>query len=477
MDGFEIADWLYWLTVVIYVITIVGTVIVVISENRNPLKSIAWIFVLLFFPVGGLIFYIFLGRDFRKQRMISRKSLKKINRYSFTHQTHPHSLNLPLSSERQIDLLFNVNQAKLYSGNRVELFTDGKSFFDSLLAEIENARKFIHLEFYIFQDDTLGKQVKELLFKKVEEGVEVRVIYDDVGCWSVKNRFFREMQKGGIQVSPFLEVRFPAFANKINYRNHRKIVVIDGEVGYIGGMNIADRYRDGLSWGIWRDTQMRIDGPAVQGLQTAFSVDWYFTDKELLWDEYYFPPVEDKGDVSLQVVTSGPIGEWKELMLAIFKVISTAKHYVYIQTPYFLPTDALLLAMQAAALANVDVRLMLPIRSDSRLVHIGSCSYVSSMLKAGVKVYFYEPGFLHAKMVAVDDEYCTVGSTNMDFRSFEHNFESNAFVYDSKVTRHMKQVFLKDQQKCKRMTLREWRSRPFRQRALESIIRLFSPML
>lgn len=477
MDGFEITDWLYLLMIIIYVITIFGTVIVVISENRNPLKSIAWIVVLLFFPIGGLLFYIFLGRDFRKQRMISRKSLKKINRYSFTHQTHPRSLNLPLGSEQEIELLFNVNQAKLYSGNRIEIFTDGRGFFDSLLEELAKARKFIHLEFYIFQNDVLGNCVKDLLLQKVREGVEVRVIYDDVGCWSVNNRFFQEMKEGGVQVSAFLEVRFPAFANKINYRNHRKIVVIDGETGYIGGMNIADRYRDGLPWGNWRDTQIRIDGPAVHGLQTAFSVDWYFTDKELLWDAFYFPPVANMGNVSMQIVTSGPIGEWKELMLAIFKAISMAKRYVYIQTPYFLPTEVLLLALQSAALANVDVRLMIPIRSDSHLVQIGSYSYVRSMLKAGVKVYFYQPGFLHAKMVAVDDEYCTVGSTNMDFRSFEHNFEANAFIYDAQITRRLKDIFLHDQQKCKRMTLREWRNRPLRQRAFESVIRLFSPML
>ncbi|MEG0949029.1 MAG: cardiolipin synthase [Bacteroidales bacterium] len=477
MDGFEITDWIYYLMIIIYVITIMGTVVVVISENRNPLKSIAWIVVLLFFPVGGLIFYIFLGRDFRKQRMISRKSLKKINRYSFTHQTHPSLLNLPVASSQEVELLYNVNHAKLYAGNEIEIFTQGKPFFESLFQELEKATKFIHLEFYIFQNDTLGNRMKDLLIRKVSEGVEVRVIYDDVGCWSVKNIFFQEMKAAGIQVSAFLEVRFPAFANKINYRNHRKIVVIDGVTGYIGGMNIADRYQDGLPWGIWRDTQIRIDGPAVQGLQTAFSVDWYFTDKQLLWDSRYFPEVQNCGSVSVQIATSGPIGEWKELMLGIFKAISIAKQYVYIQTPYFLPTDALMLAMQAAALSNVDVRLMIPIRSDTHLVQIGTYSYVRSMLKAGVKVYFYEPGFLHAKMIAIDDEFCTVGSTNMDFRSFEHNFEGNAFIYDRQVTRQMKNIFLRDQQNCKRMTLREWNSRPIRQKAFESVIRLFSPML
>ena len=477
MLGFVLSDWLYYLIWVLYMITVFGTVVVVISENRNPLKSIAWIVVLLFFPVGGLIFYIFLGRDFRKQRMISRKSLKKINQYSFTHQTDPGMLQLPLSAEQEVRLLYNLSQSKLYSGNRVEIFTRGDSFFDSLFEQIEKAQKFIHLEFYIFQDDEIGCRLKALLIKKQHQGVEVRVIYDDVGSWSVKNRFFDEMRAEGIQVNAFFKVRFPAFANKINYRNHRKIIVIDGLVGYIGGMNVADRYLHGLEWGIWRDTQMLIQGPGVQGLQTAFSVDWYFTDRQLLWDARYFPQSKNAGNVSLQIATSGPIGEWKEIMLAIFKAISNAKKYVYIQTPYFLPTDVLLLAIQSAALSSVDVRLMLPERSDSYIVQIGSYSYIRSMLKAGVKVYFYKPGFLHAKMVAVDDEFCTVGSANMDFRSFEHNFESNAFIYDPATTRKLRNIFLKDQSHSRRVTIIEWRHRPLRQRTFESIIRLFSPML
>ncbi|MGL4292813.1 MAG: cardiolipin synthase [Bacteroidales bacterium] len=477
MDGFDITDWLYYLLTVIYMITILGTVIVVISENRNPVKSIAWIVVLLFFPIGGLIFYIFLGRDFRKQRMISRKSLKKIHQHTLSHPVNPHTVGLPAASEQLVELLYNLNQAKFYTGNHVDLFTRGDQFFHSLFIELEKATRFIHLEFYIFQNDQIGNRLKDLLIRKVAEGVEVRVIYDDVGCWSVKNHFFDEMRKGGVQVNAFLEVRFPVFANKINYRNHRKIVIIDGRVGYIGGMNIADRYEQGLAWGIWRDTHMLIEGPAVQGLQTAFSVDWYFTDKQLLWDARYFPKTEPKGDISMQIATSGPIGEWKEIMLGIYKAISVARQYVYIQTPYFLPTEPLLLALQSAALANVDVRLMIPKHSDSRLVQVGSFSYIRSMLKAGVKVYLYEPGFLHAKMVAVDDEFCTVGSANMDFRSFEHNFEANAFLYDKHTTRQMKTIFLKDQQQSRRVTIREWRNRPLRQKAFESIIRLFSPML
>lgn len=477
MNHIELTNWIFYIFLTIYIVTVLGTVIVVISENRNPLKSIAWIVVLLFFPIGGLIFYFFLGQDFRKQRMISRKSMKKINKHSHCHEPKPDISRLSASSAQEVLLLYHINYAKLHHGNAVEIFTEGGAMFQSLLENIEKAKHFVHLEFYIFSDDKLGHELKELLCRKVKEGVEVRLIYDDVGCWGVENRFFEQMQEQGVEVQSFLKVHFPAFANKLNYRNHRKIVIIDGEIGYIGGMNVADRYREGLDWGVWRDTHILIKGPGVNALQCAYSVDWYFMERKLLWDAKYFPKVEVAGDVSLQIATSGPIGEWKEIMLGIFKAIANAKKYVYIQTPYFLPTEALLQVLQCAALSNVDVRLMLPSRSDSKMVQMGGHSFVLAMLKAGVKVYFYLPGFLHSKMVVIDDELFTVGSANMDFRSFEHNFEANAFIYHARLTAEMKNTFLRDQKQSIRVNIREWRSRPLRQKAMESFARLFSPML
>ncbi len=477
METIDIATWLYNLLFVIYVVTIIGTVVVVLSENRNPLKSIAWVIVLLFLPIVGLIFYFFLGRDFRRMRLISRKSYKRINQYTHAHQESKRLLRLSSLSDNEVNLIYQVNHAKLFVGNSVEVLTTGSDFFSSLFEVIRGAQSFIHLQFYIIERDKIGAELIELLIAKVCQGVEVRVIYDDVGSWGLKAADIEYMRENGIEVMGFLEVRFPAFADKINYRNHRKLVVVDGKVGYIGGMNVADRYLRGVEWGIWRDTQLRIEGPAVQGLQASFSTDWYFCTRRLLWDAHYFPLNMIKGDVAMQIVTSGPVGQWREIMIAIFKAISVAQRYVYIQTPYFLPTESFLLAFQAAALSNVDVRLMLPARSDSYMVHIGSCSYIDAVLKAGVKVYQYQPGFLHAKMVIIDDEISTVGSANMDFRSFEHNFEANAFMYDPAMAKKLKGVFLRDQQSCKRLTLRKWRSRPLRQKALESVVRLFSPLL
>ena len=332
-------------------------------------------------------------------------------------------------------------------------------------------------QYYIFEDDKLGNRVKEVLLRCARRGIQIRILYDDVGCWSVKKRFFKEMQDAGIAVRPFLEITFPQLASRINYRNHRKITVIDGKIGYIGGMNIADRYVEGTKWGTWRDTHLRIEGPAVRGLQLLFAVDWSYECKEVLSDSRFFPPVADKGKSGIQIAPGGPIGEWSNIAMLFLKAITNAKKNVYIQTPYFLPTESLVKALQTAALAKVDVRLMIPERSDSTVLRFASFSYITEMLRAGVKVYFYQPGILHSKTIIIDDELCSVGSTNFDFRSFEHNFEANAFIYDREVNSEMKRIFLEDQQQCRRIIQHYWRHRPLYQKGIESIMRLLSPVL
>lgn len=316
------------------------------------------------------------------------------------------------------------------------------------------------MEFYIFEDDAIGRLVRDVLMEKARAGVEVRVIYDDVGCWHVPHRFFEEMREAGIEVRSFLKVRFPLFTSKVNYRNHRKIVVIDGRIGFVGGMNLAERYMRGFSWGIWRDTHLLLEGKAVHGLQTAFLLDWYFVDRTLITSARYFPKIENCGTSLAQIVTSEPVGPWKDIMQGLVMSISAAKKYFYIQTPYFLPTEAVLVAMQTAALSGIDVRLMLPMRADNRLTHLGSCSYLADVLYSGVKVYFYKKGFLHSKLMVSDDELSTVGSTNVDFRSFEHNFEVNAFIYDTETALQMREIFLQDQRDCVQVFLKNWVKRP-----------------
>ena len=473
----NIDQWVYNSLYVIYLITIIGTILVIVSENRNPVKSIAWIVVLLFLPIVGLVFYFFFGQEYRRQHMISRKGKRKLQQLIEDPDTDLKEISLSEESKQQIRLAYTLGKSGLHTGNEVTIFTNGKEKFDSLIEDIKNAKKFIHLQYYIFADDKLGNTIKDLLIDKAKEGIIVRVIYDDVGCWKVKKHFYNEMEAAGIIVRPFLKVTFPQLANKLNYRNHRKIVVIDGKIGYVGGMNIADRYIDGVTWGIWRDTHIRVMGSAVYGLQTAFSIDWSFTTRELLSDNLYFPPVPHTGDINIQILTSGPIGEWKSISLSFLKAISNAKHRIYIQTPYFLPTESLTKALQVAALSKVDVRLMLPERSDSSILQLASHSYLTSMLKAGIKIYFYQNGFLHAKSITIDEEFSTVGSTNLDFRSFDHNFEINAFIYNKEFAAQMRNIFLDDQKKCKRITLKSWKKRPLWNKICESVVRLLSPVL
>ena len=472
-----LTDWVYIAVYTIYAITILGAIVIVITENRNPVKSLAWVIVLLFLPVVGLVFYIFFGQNFKAKHMVSRRIKRKLRKRDYHSIVNIDTLSLSEESKQEIKLCHSLCSMPYYSGNRIKIFTTGREKFDQYLQDLENAREYIHIQYYIFEDDHLGARVKEVLLRCAARGVQIRVLYDDVGCWSVKKRFFKEMQEAGIAVRPFLEISFPQLASRINYRNHRKITVIDGRIGYIGGMNIADRYVEGLKWGTWRDTHLRIEGPAVQGLQLLFAVDWSFECKEVLSAPQFFPLLEDRGNSGIQLAPGGPIGEWSNIAMLFLKAITNAKKAVYIQTPYFLPTDSLSKALQTAALAKVDVRVMIPERSDSQILRYASFSYIAEMLKAGVKVYFYQPGLLHAKTIIIDDELSSVGSTNFDFRSFEHNFEANAFIYDREVNSEMKRIFIEDQQHCRRIILHYWRHRPLLQRVIESLMRLMSPIL
>ena len=462
---------------IVYFGAIIGTIVVIILDNRNPVKTMAWILILMFLPIVGLVFYFFFGRSQRRVRMIGKKSYSRLLKKPMAEYLAQDSCALPINYSRLISLFRNTNQPFPFDGNRVEAYTLGLSMLQSLLRELGKATKHIHMEFYIFEDDAIGRLVRDVLMEKARAGVEVRVIYDDVGCWHVPNRFFEEMREAGIEVRSFLKVRFPLFTSKVNYRNHRKIVVIDGRIGFVGGMNLAERYMRGFSWGIWRDTHLLLEGKAVHGLQTAFLLDWYFVDRTLITSTRYFPKIGNCGTSLAQIVTSEPVGPWKDIMQGLVISISSAKKYFYIQTPYFLPTEAVLVAMQTAALSGVDVRLMLPMRADNRLTHLGSCSYLADVLYSGVKVYFYKKGFLHSKLMVSDDELSTVGSTNVDFRSFEHNFEVNAFIYDTETALQMREIFLQDQRDCVQVFLKNWVKRPWYRKAAESVVRLMAPLL
>lgn len=477
-------DWNYILSQIatvafdiLYFGAIIGTIVIIILDNRNPVKTMAWILILLFLPIAGLVLYFFFGRSQRRERIISRKSYDRLLKKPMAEYLAQDCSVVQHEYSRLIQLFQHTNQSFPFEGNRVAVYTEGYTKLQSLLCELQKAKQHIHMEYYIFEDDAVGRLVRDVLIEKASQGVEVRVIYDDVGCWHVPNRFFEEMRNAGIEVRSFLKVRFPLFTSKVNYRNHRKIVVIDGRVGFVGGMNLAERYMRGFSWGIWRDTHILLEGKAVHGLQTAFLLDWYFVDRTLITSSRYFPRIDSCGSSLVQIVTSEPIGPWKEIMQGLTVAITNARKYFYMQTPYFLPTEQILAAMQTAALSGVDIRLMLPERADNRVTHLGSCSYLADVMQAGVKVYFYKKGFLHSKLMVSDDLLSTVGSTNLDFRSFEHNFEVNAFIYDMNTALEMKEIFLQDQRESMQIFLKNWIKRPGRQKAAESIVRLLAPLL
>lgn len=460
----------------IYLTAIVGTVIVVILDNRHPVKTLAWIMVLLFLPFVGLVFYFFFGQNRRRERLISKRSFAQIARKPLRGYWRKPPTDLPEECRTLVALFRRMNRSMPFGGNHTEILTEGSQLVQALLWGIAHAQHHIHLEYYIMEDDAVGRLVSDALIDRAREGVKVRLLYDDVGCWRVRNRFFRRMREAGVEVCPFLEVRFPIFSNKVNYRNHRKIAVIDGRIGLIGGMNLAERYVKGVSWGRWRDTTLLIHGQGVQGLQTAFLMDWCFVTGTLISEAPYFPTLDPQGDSAVQIVTSKPVGRWHDIMQGYLWAICNAHRYVYIQTPYFLPTEQLLTALQTAALAGVDVRIMLPWRADNRVVQMCSRSYLRDMMEAGVKVLFYQAGFLHSKTLVIDDRIASVGSANMDFRSLEQNFEANAFTYDEATAVRLRDIFLADQQHCTYITSQRWAQRSRWRKAEESLLRLLAPL-
>ena len=474
--------YVHWIFIVLYVAVIVGIMLTVLMDNRQPAKTIAWVLVLLFVPVVGIVLYIFFGQNTRKMKLISGRSLDQLSKRSMLEFVEQRNLRMPEYFSSLVRLFTNQSLSLPFKDNAVEFYTDGYQFFPALLQAIKGATNHIHLDTYIIADDPLGRLVSDALIAKAREGVEVRLIYDDVGCWRVPERFFDRMRQVGVKVRSFMPVRFPAFTSKVNYRNHRKVCVIDGTQGFIGGMNIALRYVKGLHGGTlpWRDTHMRLRGSVVYALQRAFLVDWYFVDRTLINDHRYYPPMpwHISNDSLAQVVTSSPIAQWPDIMQGYVRILLEAKRYVYMETPYFLPTEPVMFAMRTAALAGVDVRLLIPRRSDAWLIQLASMSYVTETLEAGVKVRLYEKGFNHSKLLVADDQISTCGSTNIDFRSFENNFEANVFFYDRQTALRIKDIYMHDEDCSINFSeARELHHRPYMHRFVESLLRLLSPLL
>lgn len=472
--------YVHWIILAIYIVIVLGTIITILLDNRQPSKTMAWLLVLIFVPIVGIILYFFFGQNTRKERSMSQRSMDELTKRSMLEFVVQKDLKLPTHYQPLIQLFTNQNTALPFKDNEVDIFVEGADFFLALLKAIGQAKDHIHIESYIIEDDALTNLIADALIDKAAEGVEVRMIYDYVGCWKVPSRYFERLRAGGVDVRSFMPVHFPAFTGKVNYRNHRKLAVIDGKIGFIGGMNIAMRYMRGSNSQPWRDTHLRIRGGAVYGIQRAFLVDWYFVNRTLISSQKYYPPLDTSisNNCIAQVVTSSPISPWPEIMQGYVRILLQAQHYVFMETPYFLPTEPVLFALRTAAVAGVDVRLMLPKHSDVKIVEWASRSYISTMIEAGVKVYLYTEGFNHSKLLVADDNLCTCGSTNIDFRSFENNLEANIFFYDQSLALRMKEVFFKDQEACVLIEkLSDLTHRPFINRLWESIVRLLSPLL
>lgn len=471
--------YIHWIVLVAYTVIAIVAMITVLLEHRQPAKTIAWVLVLSFLPLVGIVLYFFFGRRTRKNRHIWEKSLNQLTKRSMIEFAEQKQLELPEEHKELIQLFVNQNFALPFKNNETDVYVSGYEFFPALLAEISKATHHIHIVSYIIDDDPLGRLLRDALIDKARKGIEVRLLFDDVGSWKTPNRFFEQMREEGIEVHPFMPVRFPAFTGKVNYRNHRKIIVIDGKVGFIGGMNLAQRYVKGHKGIMWRDTHVKISGAAVYGLQRAFLIDWFHADRTLITDRKYYPDTTITPNNNLiQIVTSSPTNVWEELEQGYIKILLSAKRYVYMETPYFLPTEPIFFAMRTAALSGVDVRLMVSLKTDSKLVQMASHSYLTQTIQAGVKVICYEEGFNHTKLLVADDNVATIGSANIDFRSFENNFEANAFFYDKSMAQRIKDIFLTDETKCVPLEkIKEINHKSFIYRLWESVVRLLSPLL
>ncbi len=468
--------WVYQTLMLTYGLSVITVIAVILGENRNPLKSLAWVTVLILLPALGLVLYFFFGRNIKNKRMISRRNKRLLRRRERYKPSRKAMMDLPDQLRSIARLANGLCGAIYYPDNSLTFFSDGTSKFNSLKRDLKAASKSILLQYYIIEDDKIGTEISDILIERATHGIDVKVIYDHVGSLKVKRKFFNRMREAGIEVYPFFRVAFPLFSSRINWRNHRKLTVIDGKIAYIGGMNIADRYIDGGQFPLWRDLHARITGPAVRSLHQSFAVDWNFMGHPLL-SPGELPKAESGISAGAQTVTSGPMNQWNNIAHTFLRAIAGAHKRIYLQTPYFLPTESLLKALQSAALSGVDVRVMIPRKSDSMLLVHASRSYISECLRAGIKFYFFEAGMLHSKLLIVDHNFSSMGSTNFDFRSFEHNFEANLLIYSEEANLELTNIFLADQHLSTRVTPAEWRRRNRAHRMIESVVRLLSPVL
>lgn len=469
-------------------INIIFSIAVVFFQRKDPKSVWAWLLVMYFIPIAGFILYLLIGLDMNKSRMFRTKeiadelnsSIRKQEETIFKNEFKPEDEEMKEYSDL---ILYNLeSEDSMYTGNNeVEIFTDGNEKFDALIREIEKAEEYVHIQYYIIKSDELFDRIMEVLIKKAGEGVDVRIVYDSMGCRSLKKRDIKRLKESGVKLAEF----FPAFLKKlhlrINYRNHRKIVVIDGKKAFVGGFNIGREYI-GLDpkFGYWRDTHLMITGGAVLGLGIRFILDWNYASGENLFktDKYFKKASEiGGGHDGIQIISSGPDSKNQNIRNNYVRLINKARNNIYIQSPYFIPDDVVLDSLKIAAMSGIDVRVMIPCKPDHPFVYWATYSYVRDLLDAGAKCYTYDNGFLHSKGMVIDGKVSCYGTANMDIRSFKLNFEVNAVIYSKQTAARFEEIFMKDLNNSTQITTYLYQNRPLIIRIKEQVSRLLSPLL
>ena len=485
MNWFLLAEILYFIFVLLVCLR-------VIYDTQSITKTLAYLLLVVFVPIFGIIFYFSFGINYRKRKIYSKrifddvdleKTIENRIRENWTTILNHRSI-IVKNYGKLANLILNQSLSPINENNDVELLLNGETKFPQVLEALKNARDHIHIEYYIFEADVIGREIINLLVEKAREGIEVRVIYDDFGSRSIRRREVARLKNAGVEVFPFYKIKLIAFANRLNYRNHRKIIVVDGLVGFVGGINISDKYinqKESENVLFWRDTHLKIEGPAVKTLQYIFLGDWNYCSGETLRpNRRFFPHVEkftSRSNKIVQIVASGPDSDTPLIMHSLFQAINLAKEEILITTPYFIPGESLKDCLLVAASSGVKVKLLLPGISDSRLVNLAARSYFKRLLNAGAEIYCYQKGFVHAKTMVIDRQLAIVGTANMDIRSFDLNFEVNALIYDWEIAQQLTQVFNDDTVDSVKIDPHEWNNRPIGIQLLEKIAGLLSPML
>lgn len=486
-----VIDVYRWLLENIWFVNIVLSILIIFFQRRNPTTVWAWLLLLYFIPGLGFVLYLILGQNFRKERMFKMKEIEGEVKYAVRRQEesiYRKKLKLkdPETGRFRGLMLYNLNEgeAVLTDNNDIRIYTDGEKKFHALLDEMDHARNYIHIQYYIIRDDELWERVEEVLIRKAKQGVEIRVLFDSMGCRGRRGMSaaaWNRLRKAGIQVAEFFPAVLGKLQLRVNYRNHRKIVVIDGRLGFIGGFNVGREYlgRD-QKFGYWRDTHICIEGAAVTSLAVRFVLDWNYATKENLFLEdrlFAIPEYERKGRDLVQIVSSGPDSGSPVIRDNYLRLIHMAKKSIYIQTPYFIPDDNIRDALLIAAKSGIDVRIMIPCKPDHPFVYWATYSYMGEMVQAGARCYTYNNGFLHSKCLCVDGIVSCIGTANMDIRSFSLNFEVNAVIYSARTTERLQKSFEEDIPKCTLVTKKRYEERELLIRAKEQFCRLLSPVL